>query len=295
MLTGLSIHNVVLIDQLNLEPLSGFTALTGETGAGKSILLDALSLALGHKADLGFIRANTDQATVVATFSLSDFPKEHPLNNLLNEHDLLNNSDELLLKRTLHRTQKGKSFVNDQPISTALLKQIGDFLLHVHGQHDHLLNEALHKTLLDDFANNTRPAFDKALCTLKNAYKTWLDAEQACLNFEQTLMTQKERESFYIDVRRDLEGLTLARGDEERLIEERHGLQQLGKIIATVEQTLKGLDTPTSWVNALYGFQKNLERCDGASLKPLQNAIQALSRAGIELTEAQTELKALFD
>ena len=295
MLTGLSIHNVVLIDQLNLEPLSGFTALTGETGAGKSILLDALSLALGHKADLGFIRANTDQATVVATFSLSAFPKEHPLKDLLNEHDLLDDDDELLLKRTLHRTQKGKAFVNDQPISTALLKQIGDFLLHVHGQHDHLLNETLHKTLLDDFANNTRPAFNEALCTLKNTYKAWLDAEQAYLDFEQTLITQKERESFYVEVRRDLEGLTLAHGNEERLIEERHGLQQLGKIITTVEQTLKGLDTPTSWINTLYSFQKNLERCDGVSLKPLQNAIQALSRAGIELTEAQTELKNLFD
>ncbi len=295
MLTGLSIHNIVLIDQLNLEPLSGFTALTGETGAGKSILLDALSLALGHKADLSFIRTNTEQATVVAAFSLTDFPTEHPLRDLLNEHGLLIDDDELLLKRTLHRTQKGKAFLNDQVISTVLLKQIGDFLLHVHGQHDHLLNENLHKILLDNFARNTRPTFYDALNSLKNAYETWLDAEQACVTFEQTLSVRKEREAFYIDVRRDLEALKLAHGDEERLIEERHGLQQIGKIIATVEQTLKGLDTPTSWVNTLYGFQKNLERCDGASLKPLQNAIQALSRAGIELTEAQTELKALFD
>ena len=294
MLVGLSINNVVLIDQLHLTPLPGFTALTGETGAGKSILLDALSLALGHKADLDAIRAHTDQATVVATFSLSDFPKQHPLIDLLNEHAILFD-DELLLKRTLHRTQKGKAFLNDQPISTALLKQIGDFLLHVHGQHDHLLNENLHKILLDNFARNTMPDFDPVLITLKQAYDTWVDAKNACLEFDHTREKRKELEAFYVDVRRDLTPITLAVGEEERLIEQRNSLQQLGKIIAAVEQTLKGLETPTSWTNTLYGFQKNLERCDGATFIPLQNAIQALIRAGIELTEAKAELKSLFD
>ncbi|MES2252949.1 MAG: DNA repair protein RecN [Pseudomonadota bacterium] len=294
MLTGLSINNVILIDQLHLDPLSGFTSLTGETGAGKSILLDALSLALGHKADPDAIRINSEQASVVATFSLQNFTPEHFLFHLLAEH-AIHFDDELLLKRTLHRTQKGKAFVNDQPVSVALLRQIGDQLLHVHGQHDHLLNEALHKTLLDDFARATFADFDSCIDATAQAYGAWLTAHKALTEFEQTLLKLRDQEVFYAEVRADLNSLKLLRGEEDRLIEQRASLQQLGKIISTVEQTLKGLETPTSWVTSLYGFQKNLERCDADSIQPLKNAIQALERAGIEITEAQSELKTLFD
>lgn len=294
MLAGLSINNIILIDQLHLEPLSGFTSLTGETGAGKSILLDALSLAVGGKADLDVIRAQTDQASVVATFSLQNFPKSHALFELLKTHDILYD-DELLLKRTLHRTQKGKAFINDQPVSVALLKQVGDYLLHVHGQHDHLLNESLHKTLLDDFANATFSDFSDSVTATLNAYNAWVSAHKALLEFEQTLEKIKAQEAFYVDVRSDLTALKLTCGEEDRLIEQRLSLQQLGKVISTVEQTLKSLETPTSWVTALYGFQKNLERCDADSIQPLKNAVQALERAGIEITEAQSELRSLYD
>ncbi|MDP4724982.1 MAG: DNA repair protein RecN [Alphaproteobacteria bacterium] len=294
MLTGLSINNIILIDQLHLDPLPGFTSLTGETGAGKSILLDALSLALGHKADIDAIRVNTDQASIVATFSLQNFKAGHTLFELLAEHDI-SFDDELLLKRTLHRTQKGKAFINDQPVSVALLKQVGDQLLHVHGQHDHLLNESLHKALLDDFAKATFTDFDASLTATTNAYNAWLGAHKALIEFEKNLEKLSAQEDFYREVRADLGVLKLTHGEEDRLIEQRLGLQQLGKVISTIEQTLKSLETPTSWVTTLYGFQKNLERCDADSIQPLKNAVQALERAGIEITEAQSELKSLFD
>lgn len=294
MLTGLSINNIVLIDQLHLDPLSGFTSLTGETGAGKSILLDALSLALGGKADLDVIRAQTDQASVVATFSLQNFQESHTLFELLKSHDIVHD-DELLLKRTLHRTQKGKAFINDQPVSVALLKQVGEHLLHVHGQHDHLLNESLHKTLLDDFANAIFSDFSDSVAATASAYFAWVSAHKALLEFDQTREKIRAQETFYAEVRSDLTALKLTYGEEDRLIEQRLGLQQLGKVISTVEQTLKSLETPTSWVTTLYGFQKNLERCDADSIQPLRNAVQALERAGIEITEAQSELRSLYD
>lgn len=294
MLTGLSINNIILIDQLHLDLLPGFTSLTGETGAGKSILLDALSLALGHKADSDVIRMNADQANVVATFSLQNFPNKHPLLVILAEQDIVF-EDELLLKRTLHRTQKGKAFINDQLVSIALLKQIGDHLLHVHGQHDHLLNEALHKTLLDNFARITINAFDDSLLSTSSAYSNWLAAHKALLDFESALEKMRDQELFYKEVLSDLNAIKLGYGEEDRLIEQRNSLQQIGKVISTVAQTLKSLETPTSWITALYGFQKNLERCDGDSIPALKNAIQAFERAGLEITDAQSELKSLFD
>ncbi|MDP3371725.1 MAG: DNA repair protein RecN [Candidatus Paracaedibacteraceae bacterium] len=294
MLTGLSINNVILIDQLHLDLLPGFTSLTGETGAGKSILLDALSLALGHKADSDVIRMNTDQASIVATFSLQNFSKEHALFALLKEQHI-QFDDELLLKRTLHRTQKGKAFINDQVISLALLKQIGEYLLHVHGQHDHLLNEALHKTLLDNFARVSIADFEANLVSTREAYNSWLQAHRTLIDFESTLEKLRDQELFYQEVLVDLNGIKIALGEEDRLIEQRNGLQQIGKVISTVEQTLKSLEVPTSWVASLYGFQKNLERCDADSILPLKNAMQAFERAAIEITEAQVELKSLFD
>ena len=294
MLTSVSINNIVLIDQLHLDIESGFTSLTGETGAGKSILLDALTLALGGKADPDMIRVNADQACVVAAFSLKSISAEHPLQHLLTEN-AIPFEDELLLRRTLNRTQKGRSFVNDHVVTLPFLRQIGDYLLQIHGQHDHLLNESLHKTLLDDFAKAKFSAFLPAYKDTVDAYHSWVIADKNVKEFEQTLEKFHDQKIFYQEVLSDLESLNLFKGQEDELLEKRAGLQQLGKIISTVEQTLKSLETPTSWVTTLYGFQKNLERCDAGSVGPLKNAIQALERAGIEITEAQNELKSLFD
>lgn len=133
MLQSLSIRNVVLIDKLDLDFKSGLSVLTGETGAGKSILLDSLGLVLGNRAETSLIRQGEDKLSVTAQFSLQ---KQTPaLRALLDEYEI-EADDELLIKRSLTRDGKGKIFINDQPAGAKLLKEIGKYLVEVHGQFD---------------------------------------------------------------------------------------------------------------------------------------------------------------
>ena len=131
MLRHLSIRDIVLIDRLELDFDSGLGVLTGETGAGKSILLDSLGLALGTRADTGLIRPGAEQAIVAATF---DVASGHPVNDLLSEHGLELDEGSLLLRRIVGRDGRSRAFVNDQPATAGLLRQIGELLVEIQGQ-----------------------------------------------------------------------------------------------------------------------------------------------------------------
>src|SRR5882762_9918475 len=132
MLSRLSIRDVVLIDQLDLEFSPGLTVLTGETGAGKSILLDALSLALGARGDASLVRAGTTEGDVTAVF---DVAADHPARTLAHEVGIAAEG-ELILRRVQGADGKSRAYVNDQPVSVALLRRIGATLVEIHGQHD---------------------------------------------------------------------------------------------------------------------------------------------------------------
>lgn len=150
MLASLSIRDIVLIDKLDLALKDGLCVLTGETGAGKSILLDALGLATGARGDQGLVRRGSGKASVTAEFSL---PPKHPARELLAEHDIDEEEDRLLLRRALTADGKSRAYINDQPVSVSLLKAIGGSLVEVHGQQDDrgLLNPASHRALLDAY------------------------------------------------------------------------------------------------------------------------------------------------
>ncbi len=151
MLTALSIRDVVLIDTLELDFGPGLGVLTGETGAGKSILLDALGLALGTRADSGLVRAGQAQASVSVAFEL---PAGHPALALLESNGLAHAPDEPLVVRRIVKADGGsRAFVNDQPVSAGLLRELGALLVEIHGQHDDrgLLNPRGHRGLLDAF------------------------------------------------------------------------------------------------------------------------------------------------
>ncbi len=149
MLTRLSIRDIVLIDRLDIEFAAGLAVLTGETGAGKSILLDAFALALGARGDVALVRHGAEQGQVTATFEL---PREHPARTLMAANDIPA-EDELILRRVQLADGRTRAFVNDQPVSAQLLKGLGAALVEIHGQHDEraLVDAATHRSLLDAF------------------------------------------------------------------------------------------------------------------------------------------------
>src|SRR5919112_2085035 len=170
MLTGLSIRDVVLIESLDLEFGPGLGVLTGETGAGKSILLDALGLALGTRADSGLVRRGQAQAVVTVGF---DLPADHPAHGLLRDNGLDGEPGEPLVVRRIVRADGGsRALVNDQSVSVALVRELGALLVEVHGQHDDrgLLNPRGHRALLDAFGRIDTEAAE--LC-----YRAWGEAE----------------------------------------------------------------------------------------------------------------------
>ena len=145
MLNALSVRNIVLIDQLDIGLEGGLTALTGETGAGKSILLDAFALALGGRGDAGLVRHGVEQGQVTAVF---DVPKGHPASNLLADNGL-DDTGEMILRRVQLADGRTRAFINDQSISVQTLKAVGAALVEIHGQHDDrgLLNPRGHRAL----------------------------------------------------------------------------------------------------------------------------------------------------
>lgn len=169
MLTRLTIADVVLVDRLDLDIRPGLSVLTGETGAGKSILLDSLGLATGARADAGLIRSGANQASVTAEFELT---ASHPLYDFLEERGLgVEPGEALLLRRVVTRDGRSKAFVNDQPVSVAVLKALGESLLEVHGQHETvgLLDARAHMGMLDSYGGTTaeRAAVAETFRTLK--------------------------------------------------------------------------------------------------------------------------------
>src|SRR5258707_9259212 len=193
MLVLLSIRDFVLIEKLELEfsrsRSSGLGALTGETGAGKSILIDALGLALGARADTAAIRRGAAQASVAASFEL---PKSHPAHAILSEQGL-DDEDVLTLRRAIGADGRGRAFVNAQPASVALLRRLGDTLVEIQGQMDQhgLLDMATHRGSLDAFAG-----LEKQGATVRTAWAAWRAAEQARADAEAAAAAARRDEEF---------------------------------------------------------------------------------------------------
>ncbi len=284
MLAALSIRDIVLIDKLDLSFDAGLTVFTGETGAGKSIVLDSLSLALGARGDGGLVRKGAGSASVTACF---DLPAEHPAGGLLRENDF-DGSEALILRRVQFTDGRTKAFINDRPVSSALLRQLGRALVEIHGQHDEraLLDPSSHRYLLDQFGGLLAEAR-----TVSELWQSWrkLDARAASLAQE---LEFAERERDYLTAACDeLNGLAPQPGEEEALAARRQSILASGKIREDLEAASDALSGPIFPSGRLSGLLRRLERLPNPpeSLKPV---LGALERVLIEADEARVLVEA---
>src|SRR4051812_16537139 len=190
MLARLSIRDIVLIERLDIEFSRGLAVLTGETGAGKSILLDAFALALGGRGDAGLVRHGAEQGQVTAVF---DVPKAHPASKILSDNGL-DDTGEMILRRVQLADGRTRAFINDQAISVQTLKAVGAALVEIHGQHDEraLVDASTHRRLLDAFAG-----LEKDAATLGGLWEARRTA-QAALQAHRAGMERAAREADYL-------------------------------------------------------------------------------------------------
>jgi len=284
MLTGLSIRDVVLIESLDLEFGPGLGVLTGETGAGKSILLDALGLALGTRADSGLVRQGQPQAVVTVTFEL---PTHHPAGTLLGENGLDSAPGEPLVIRRIVKSDGGsRAFVNDQAASVALLRDLGALLIEIHGQHDDrgLLNPRGHRALLDTFGRVPTAAAEAA-------YRAWGEAEAALGAARDQIETATRDREWLADAVAELSRLAPEAGEEAALAELRATMQKgarLAEDIGAVDQLLEGSEGGFA---LLRQAARRLERI-APEHPTLEEALAALDRALIEAGDAEDRLAA---
>ncbi|APH53656.1 DNA repair protein recN [Granulibacter bethesdensis] len=299
MLTALSIRDVVLIERLDLTFSTGLTVLTGETGAGKSILLDSLGLALGARAEAGLLRAGAEQASVTACFAP---PPSHPVEALLAEHEL-EIEDELVIRRILGKDGRSRAFVNDQPVSIALLRRMGALLVEVQGQHEQmgLADPAMHGPMLDAFGID--PSLQTAVASRWADWRTVIER----LSQARIALEEAERDRDWLThAANELSSLAPQEGEDIQLAAERTRLQQAerrGEAIAAALAELTPRDRRSAGpAAALRAATRSLQRAStplqgedqGADL-PTAPALAALERAEEALAEAEMLLSRLIN
>jgi DNA repair protein RecN (Recombination protein N) len=294
MLTALSIRDVVLIERLDLSFGPGLTVLTGETGAGKSILLDSLGLALGARAEAGLVRSGAEQAVVTACFHP---PADHPVYHLLAEQGL-EAEDDLVARRIVGRDGRSRAFINDQPVGIGLLRRLGSLLVEVQGQHEQmgLADPAGHAGFLDAFGVPTEVSH-----AVGTAWRAWRDALGALETARRAIEAAQRDEEWLRHAVDELATLAPRDGEEDRLAEERLRLQQAerrGEAVATALAELAPRDRRSPGPGAaLRAASRALQRLvppgQNEAANPAGPALAALERAEEALAEAETLLTRL--
>jgi len=279
MLTGLSIRDFVLIERLDLELESGLCVLTGETGAGKSILLDALGLCLGNRASGGLVRSGSQQADVTAIFEL---PPAHVAQELLQEQGL-NISEEMILRRVVTSEGRSRAYANDRPVSAAFLRELGMTLVEIQGQHDLalLLDPSNHRQLLDQYAG-----LEVQVADVGTAYESMRAANQALQEAHVELERARADEDYLRHVVEELSALDPQPDEEDSLAAERSLLMHAERLAESLSEALASLTSEDGAQIGLRRAERSLERSLEQAAGRFDEAITAIGRAGAETMEA---------
>ncbi len=285
MLVQLSIRDIVLIERLDLAFEAGLSVLTGETGAGKSILLDSLSLALGGRGDGSLVRHGEDKGQVTAVF---DVAMGHAARTLLRGNGVDDDGD-LIFRRVQSADGRTRAYINDQPVSVQLMRQAGQLLVEIHGQHDDraLVDTDAHRMLLDAFAGLS----DEAV-SLGESYRRWRDADRV-LKAHRARVEAAAREADYLRASvEELEKLSPRDGEEDELAERRAVMQKSERIAGDISEASEFLNGHASPVPLIASLVRRLERKSHEAPGLLEDTVQLLDSALDNLANAQMEVEA---
>jgi DNA repair protein RecN (Recombination protein N) len=285
MLSRLSIRDIVLIERLDIDYAAGLSVLTGETGAGKSILLDAFALALGSRGDASLVRNGAEQGQVTAAFEVEP---DHPAIALLADNDI-RSEDGLILRRVQLADGRTRAFVNDQPVSVQVLKALGSALVEIHGQHDEraLVDVATHRRLLDAYAG-----LESDAAAVARAWAARRTAEEA-VAAHRARVEQAQREADYLRHAVDeLARLKPETGEESALAEKRALMMQADKVAEDLRDAHEALAGERSAMPALSAALRRLERRRAQAPALVDPAIKALDAALTALDETRSHLDA---
>ncbi len=280
MLSHLSIRDIVLIERLDVAFSRGLTVLTGETGAGKSILLDALSLALGARGDAGLVRHGASQGQITAVFDLAP---DHPARSVLADN-ALDDQGDLILRRVQNADGKSRVFVNDQAASVSLLRELGAALVEIHGQHDDraLVSPEAHRALLDAFGGHSTE-----VQSVRQTYRVWREAETA-LAGHRARVAAAAREADYLRASVDELGKLDPQPDEETVLAEaRSRMMRAEKVAADIFEANELLSGMASPMPSLSSLLRRLERKQGEAQELIKPIVEALERTVHALSDAQ--------
>lgn len=283
MLVNLSIRNIVLIEKLDLTWRGGLCTLTGETGAGKSILLDALALAAGARGDAGLVRSGADQGTVIAAF---DIAEDQLVTQIMQEHDIPYEG-QIILRRVQSKDGRSRAFINDTPVRVDLLKTVGSALVEIHGQNESqsLTDGPVQLSLIDSYAGHQDKVHE-----LKEKYVHLKECEEQLELYKNASERAAAEEDFLRHSLEELEKLDPKEGEEEKLSDERTLLMNSEKIAGYIAEALALLEGDKALHSALNGALRQLEKIADQAAGRLDTTITALERAVIESDEAQTQL-----
>jgi DNA repair protein RecN (Recombination protein N) len=285
MLSRLSIRDIVLIDRLDIDFAGGLAVLTGETGAGKSILLDSFALALGGRGDQALVRQGAEQGQVIAVFELA---RNHPARALLKANDIAD-EDELILRRVQFSDGRTRAFVNDQPASVQVLKQLGQTLVEIHGQHDDraLVDAGTHRRLLDAFGGLERDA-----AKVENLWEARRAAQEEADAHRAKVERAKQEGDWLRHAVDELTKLGPQPGEETALAERRTTMMQSEKIAEDLREAHDLLAGSNSAVPALWAAIRRLERRSQQAPSLVEPSVKALDAALNALEETRSHLEA---